>query len=100
MFTKIQMYNDKALGTRAALKKLILERPPLIFLEQMHTVDLTGKSDYEISTIITSAGCMAEGWDAAWMNLGLNVFPRSQQQYKKSDRRSSHKDKRQASRKD
>jgi hypothetical protein len=43
MFTKIQTFNDTAMVTGAALKKIILERLPQKILELMHTVDLTGK---------------------------------------------------------
>jgi len=71
MFTQIQTLNDKAAVTGAAFKKLILERLPHKILEQMHTVDLTGKTDQEIMTIITSAGRTAEKWEAARNNLGL-----------------------------
>ena len=71
MFTKIQMYNDKAMVSGAALKKLILDRLPHKILEQMHTIDLTGKTDDEIITIITNAGRTAEKWDAAKKNLRL-----------------------------
>ena len=71
MFTQIRTHNDKALVTGAALKKLILERLPLKILEQMHTVDLTGKTDQEIISITTSAGRTAEKWDAARKHLGL-----------------------------
>jgi len=42
MFTKIETFNDKAMVTAAALKKLILQRLQPKFIEQMHTVDLTG----------------------------------------------------------
>ena len=55
MLTQIQMYNDKALVTGAALKKTILDGRLRNILEQMHTVDLSGKSDNEIFSIITSA---------------------------------------------
>ena len=71
MFTQIQMFNDRALVTGAALKKLILDRLPHKILEQMHTVDLTGKTDEELITIITNAGRTAEKWDEARKNLGL-----------------------------
>jgi len=37
----------------------------------MHTVDLTGKTDDELITIITNAGRTAEKWDEARKNLGL-----------------------------
>jgi hypothetical protein len=39
----------------------------------MHTVDLTGETDQEIISIITSAGRTAEKWDAARNNLGLKA---------------------------
>jgi len=73
MFTRIQTLNDKAMVTGAALKKLILERLPQKILEQMHVVDLTGKTDNEIITIITNAGRTAEKWEAARKNLGLKA---------------------------
>jgi len=71
MFTQIQTLNDKAAVTGAAFKKLILERLPHKIVEQMHTVDLTGRTDQEIMTIITNAGRTAEKWEAARNNLGL-----------------------------
>jgi hypothetical protein len=71
MFTQIQMHNDKALVSGAALKKIIQDRLPHKIQEQMHTVDLTGKTDDEIVTIITNAGRTAEKWDEARKNLGL-----------------------------
>jgi hypothetical protein len=71
MFTQIQTLNDKAAVTGAAFKKLILGRLPHKILEQMHTVDLTGRTDQEIMTIITNAGRTAEIWEAARKNLGL-----------------------------
>jgi len=73
MFTRIQTLNDKAMVSGAALKKLILERLPQKILEQMHVVDLTGKTDNEIITIITNAGRTAENWEAARKNLGLKA---------------------------
>jgi len=65
IFTKIQMYNDKAMVTGAAFKKLVLKWLPQKILEQLYTVDLTGKTDREIISIITNAGRTAERWDAA-----------------------------------
>jgi hypothetical protein len=59
--------------TGAALKKLILERLPQEILKQKHVVDLTGKTDQEIITIITKAGRTAEKWDAAGKILGLKA---------------------------
>jgi len=73
MFTKIQTFNDKAMVSGAALKKLILERLPQKILEQMHVVDLTGKTVQEIITNITNAGRTAEKWDAVRKNLGLKA---------------------------
>jgi hypothetical protein len=43
-------------------------RLPYEFLEQMHTVDLTGQTDDEIITIITNAGRTVEKWVAARSN--------------------------------
>jgi len=73
MFTRIQTHNDKAKVMGAALRKLILERLPAKILEQMHNVDLTGKTDQEIMTIITNAGRIAEKWEAARKNLSLKA---------------------------
>jgi len=93
MFTKIQTHNDKALVTGAALKKLILERLPAKILEQMHTVDLTGKTDQEIMSIVTNASRTAEKWEAARSNLGLKAQFRTEEKTlekfrkDKSDRR-------------
>jgi hypothetical protein len=71
MFTKIRTFNDKAMVTAAALKKIILERLPQKIIKQMHTVDLPRKTDQEIITIITNAGRTAEKWETARKNLGL-----------------------------
>jgi len=71
MFTQIQMHNDRALVSGAALKKIILDWLPDKILEQMQTVDLMGKTDDEIIIIITNAGRTAEIWDEAGKNLGL-----------------------------
>jgi len=73
MFTNIQTFNHKAMVTGAALKKMILERLPQKILGQMHTMDLTGKTDQEIITIITKAGRTTELWEAARKNLGLKA---------------------------
>jgi len=77
MIIKIQTFNDKAMVTGAALNKLILERLPQKILEQMHVVDLTGKSDQEIITNITNAGRTAEKWEAVRKNLGLKASLRT-----------------------
>jgi len=99
MFTKIETYNDKALISSAALKKLILERLPQRILEQMHTVDLPGKTDQEIINIITHAGRTAEKWEAGRKNLGIKgsfkLHGKSESRCERSDRRdSSTKDRR------
>ena len=65
MFTQIQMYNDKAMVSGMALKRIILDGLPHKILEQMHTVDLTGKTDDEIISILTNAGRTAEKWEVA-----------------------------------
>jgi hypothetical protein len=39
----------------------------------MHTVDLTGKTDQEIITIIINAGQTAYKWEAARKNLRLKA---------------------------
>jgi len=69
MFTRIQTRNDRAQLAGASLKKLILERLPLKILDQMHMVDLTGKTDNEMIDIITNAGKTAEKWEEAKENL-------------------------------
>jgi len=98
MFTQIQIHNHKALETGAALKKLILEWLQQKILEQMHTIDLTGKSDAEMIDIITRAGRTAENWDEAKKSLGpKKAFPeKSTQQnrpFKKNFQRSKFKQK-------
>jgi len=59
-FTHIQMHDGKALVTGAAFEKLILQGLLHIILEQMHTIDLTGKTDPELIRIITNAGRTAD----------------------------------------
>lgn len=93
MFPKIQMYNHKALVTGAAFKKLILESLPQKILKQMHTVDLTGKTDQEIVTIIINAGKTAEKWDAARKILGIRFSLRS---HAKSESKHENQDMRQS----
>jgi hypothetical protein len=80
MFTKIPTLNDKAIVSGAALKKMILERLPQKILEQMHTVDLTGKTYKEIIMMVTNAGRTVEKWDAARNDL---VIKRSLNTYEK-----------------
>jgi len=69
----------------------------------MHVVDLTGKTDQEIITIITSAGRTAEKWEAATKNLCLKAsfrtngkkhpkFERSMEEPKRSGRRQGRRD--------
>ena len=80
----------------AALKKLIIERLPQKILDQMHVVDLTGKTDNTIITIITNPGRTAEKWEAARKNLGLKAsfktFSRSKQsKYEEASERPERK---------
>jgi len=83
MFTRIQTYNDRAQLTGAALKKFILERLPIKILDQMHTVDLTGKSDQEIIDVITKAGTTAERWEEAKDNILIKSYDSKKRKYKK-----------------
>jgi hypothetical protein len=94
MFTRIQTFNDKAQITGAALKKFILERLPVKILDQMHVVDLTGKTDQEMIDIITNAGQTAERWEEARENLLIKSYDtkdRSQKRDKKDKNRVSKK---------
>jgi hypothetical protein len=107
MFTQIQTYNDKAQVTGPAFKKLILDRLPTKILEQMHTVDLTGRTNEEIVDVITKAGKTAEKWEAARKNLALRSLgskrdhkeksrfdkPQKDRSYQKDKHRRSKKDK-------
>jgi hypothetical protein len=77
MFTQIQTFNVKAMVTGPTLKKSILERLPHKSLDQMHTVDQTGKSNNEIISIITNAGITVEKCEAARQNLSLKASLRS-----------------------
>jgi len=61
---KSKTFNDKAKVTCAALKKMILRRFPQKILNEMHTVDLTAKTDQEITTIFINAGRTTEKWEA------------------------------------
>jgi hypothetical protein len=99
MFTKIQTFNDKAMVAGAALKKMILERLPQKILEQMHTVDLTGKTDQEIITIITNAGRTAEKWEAARKNIGLKTSLKTYEKKHHNLKRSRNKPERSENRK-
>jgi hypothetical protein len=78
MFTKIQTLNDQAMVTGTALRKMILEILPQKITEQMHTVDLTGTTDQDIISIITTAGRTAEKWEAAskncWLKGSLQLY--------------------------
>lgn len=79
----IQMYNDKALITGVAFKKLILDQLPQNILEQMPTADRTGMTDQEIISIITNARRTAKKWDAAMTILGRIISCRSHEQSEK-----------------
>jgi len=83
MFTRIQTFNDKAQITGAALKKFILERLPAKILDQMHVVDLTGKTDQEMIDIITNAGKTAERWEEARENLLIKSYETKDRSHKK-----------------
>jgi hypothetical protein len=99
MFTKIQTFNDKAMVTGAALKMMILQRLPQKIDEQMNTVDLPGKTDQEIITIITNAGRIAEKWEAARKNLGLESSLRNYEKKHHKLERPSNKPERSEQRK-
>jgi hypothetical protein len=71
IFTQIQMHYNKAFATGAVLKNIILDQLPYTTLEQMHTVDLSGKTDDKIISIIANAGRTAEKWEEACKHLGL-----------------------------
>jgi len=73
IFTKMQMHNGKAQLVGAGLKKVILDCLPVEVLEQMHTVDLTGKSDQEMIEIISKSGRTAEKWEEAKKNLSMRT---------------------------
>jgi hypothetical protein len=73
MVTKIQTFNIKAIVTGAAQEKMILERLPRKILEQMHVVDLMGKTDLVIVTIITNGERTAEKWEATRKIFGLKA---------------------------
>jgi hypothetical protein len=91
MFTRIQTFNDKAQITGAALKKFILERLPSKILDQMHVVDLTGKTDQEMIDIITNAGKTAERWEEARDNLLIKSYETKDRSHKKDKNRVSKK---------
>jgi hypothetical protein len=91
MFTRIQTFNDKAQITGAALKKFILERLPTKILDQMHVVDLTGKTDQEMIDIITNAGKTAERWEEARDNLLIKSYDSKDRSKSKDKNRISKK---------
>jgi len=90
MFTRIQTFNDKAQITGAALKKFILERLPIKILDQMHVVDLTGKTDQEMIDIITNAGKTAERWEEARENLLIKSYDTKDRSYKKDKKKNKN----------
>jgi hypothetical protein len=61
----------------------------------MHTVDLTGRTDQGIMTIITNAGRTAEKWEAARNNLGLKNQVKTKEKalsrFRRNDRAESPK---------
>jgi len=83
MFTKIRMHNDTAPLTGAGLMKLILNLLPVEALEQMHTVDLTGKLDQEMIEIISKAGRTTEKWEEAKKNLSTRTPRTSEKTWEK-----------------
>jgi hypothetical protein len=74
MLTQIQVFNDKAKVTGAALKKIILNRLPMNILDHMHTTDLNGKTNDELIAIITKAGRSGERWEVTKQCLALQSF--------------------------
>jgi len=86
MLTRIQTFNDKPRLTGAVLKKFILERLTMKILDQMHVVDLTGKTDQEMIDIITNAGKTADKWDEAKENVVLKTYDTKEQKTKKRDK--------------
>jgi len=90
MFTRIQTFNDKAQITGAALKKFILERLPAKILDQMHVVDLTGKTDQEMIDIITNTGKTAERWEEARENLLIKSYDTKDKSHKK-EKKNKHR---------
>jgi len=68
MLNQIQKHNNDAQVSGEVLKKLILDWLPKKFLERMHMVDLTGRSDNNIIHTITKAGRTAAKWDVAKKN--------------------------------
>jgi len=85
MFTRIQTVNDKAQITGATLKKFILERLPTNILDQMHVVDLTGKSDQQMIDIIPNAGKTAERWEEGRDNLLIKPYATKDRKEQKCD---------------
>jgi hypothetical protein len=71
MFAQIQMYNNKAMVSGAGLKEMTVDRLLHKILEEMQTVDLTGKTHDQIISITTHAGRTAEKCEAARKHLGL-----------------------------
>lgn len=71
ILTHILMHNGKAIVSGAALKNLIFDGLQHKILEQMCTVDLTGRTDDKMINTIMKAGRTVEKWDWAKKNLGF-----------------------------
>jgi hypothetical protein len=84
MFTQIKVFNDQAKVTGAALKKIILDRLPMMMLDLMHTTDLNGKTDDEQIAIITKAGRTAERWEVTKQSLALRSYKKNDTKLQKS----------------
>lgn len=77
MFTLMQSFNQMAILTGVALKESVLEWLAQKIIEQLHSVDLTGKTNQEIISIITNVGWTAETWEAARKHFGLKATVKS-----------------------
>jgi len=73
MFTKLQMHNDEAPLTGAGHTYLLLDGLPVEVLEQVHTANLTGKSDQEMIECISKAGRTTEKWEEANKHLSTRT---------------------------
>jgi len=86
MFTRFQNYNNRARLTGAGLKKFTLEHLPIKIVDQMHVVELTGKSDQEMIDIITNAGKTAEKSDETKENLLWKSYDTKERKSKKQSK--------------
>jgi hypothetical protein len=65
--------------TGASLKKMSLERLQQKIIEQMHTVNLTGKTDQEIISITTNTTRTVQKWEVTRTKLGLKTLLKTYQ---------------------